>query len=158
MKVKVNNLEETKKLAHALGRVVQPGDVVLLEGDLGVGKSEFVRFIVKNLCQEVEHVPSPTFTIVQTYDSEAVGDINHFDLYRIEHEEELVEIGIEDIFLHGVSFIEWPDRLGYLRPENCLIVSINRGCLENEREFEFEATTESWRRRICQIFDELGVG
>jgi tRNA threonylcarbamoyladenosine biosynthesis protein TsaE len=99
------------RLADEAGR----GDVFALSGTLGAGKTTLARGFIRALTGPDEEVPSPTFTLVQTYDTKK-GTVWHFDLYRLEDPEEAWELGIEEAFAGGISLIEWPDRLGALLP------------------------------------------
>lgn len=93
------------------------GGVVLLHGDLGMGKSVFSRAVIRILCDDdAMDVPSPTFTLVQQYDAQS-GSIFHFDLYRLSDESEIYELGWDDAMNDGIALVEWPERLGYLRPQ-----------------------------------------
>ena len=94
----------------ALAAALRPGDVVLLDGPLGVGKTTLVRGLIAALGHEGE-VPSPSFAIVQPYEALALP-LWHVDLYRIEHPSELVELGLDTIFDDGVLIVEWPSRAG----------------------------------------------
>ncbi len=105
---------QTKEIAAALARSAKAGDVYLLHGPLGAGKSTFARAFIRALCGEDTDVPSPTFTLVQTYENSAVT-IWHFDLYRLKDPGEIFEIGFEDA-LSGITLVEWPERLGTLTP------------------------------------------
>ena len=113
----------TERFAAGIARLAHRGDVIALWGDLGAGKTTFARGFLRTL-GIVEDVPSPTFTLVQSY---ATGDLTtyHFDLYRIESAEEIYELGIEDAFADGISLIEWPDRLGGLLPEDRLDITLD---------------------------------
>ncbi len=108
------------------------GDVLLLKGDLGAGKSTFARALIQSLCGKDTEVPSPTFTLVQTYDADEFT-LWHFDLYRLKHPEEVYELGIEEAYHNGVSLIEWPDRLGGQIPPGALELEFKYGVDENER-------------------------
>jgi tRNA threonylcarbamoyladenosine biosynthesis protein TsaE len=115
-----------KELAGLAVRILpylRAGDVVALVGDLGAGKTAFVRALVQSQWPE-EEVPSPTFTLVQTYDMPAFT-IWHFDLYRLkEKETDILELGWDEARRVGVSFVEWPERLGSLLPKDRLEISI----------------------------------
>ena len=101
----------TESLAQQLARQLRCGDIVALGGDLGAGKTTFARALIQSLGDKDEEVPSPTFTLVQTYELSAFA-LWHFDLYRLESPEDAFELDIEEAFAMGVSLIEWPERLG----------------------------------------------
>lgn len=118
---------ETAAAAADFAATLRPHDIVLLNGDLGMGKSVFSRAILRALTRMPElDVPSPTFTLVQTYDTPK-GEVYHFDLYRLKDPEELYEIGWEDALSTGILLVEWPDRLGYLRPKQAVSVTLAAG-------------------------------
>jgi tRNA threonylcarbamoyladenosine biosynthesis protein TsaE len=135
----------TVALAHRLARLARPGDVFALEGDLGSGKTTLARAFVRALTTDDEEVPSPTFTLVQTYESRA-GMIWHFDLYRLERADEVLELGIEDAFGSGISLIEWPARLGPWLPAGRLCLSI-RADAEGVRHVSLVGDS-AWFRRL----------
>ncbi len=111
-----NSEQETVRIATDFARGLTRGDVVLLDGDLGAGKSVFARAVIRYLSGKADlEVPSPTFTLVQTYDT-SVGEVYHFDLYRLKDPDEIFELGWEDA-LKGICLVEWPDRLGGYRPK-----------------------------------------
>lgn len=109
----------TGALGAQLGKVLRPGDVVLLHGDLGMGKTTLARGMIAALCG-VDDAPSPTYTLVQSYDTDGGDWLFHADLYRIEAEAELEELGLGDAFDEAICLIEWPDRLGCYMPERRL--------------------------------------
>lgn len=118
-----NSEDETAKLAADLAMSLKSGDIICLYGTLGMGKSIFARECIKKLCNNnTLEVPSPTFTLVQTYDGET-SQISHYDLYRIEDAEEIYELGWEEA-LDGITIIEWPERLGNLKPAKTLDITI----------------------------------
>ena len=113
----------TERLAAILAKEARPGDAILLSGDLGAGKTHFARAFINALTPAAEEVPSPTFTLVQTYSGEANGapvEIWHFDLYRLKSPEETEELGIDEALAEGITLVEWPDRLGPLTPREHL--------------------------------------
>ncbi|NFV78637.1 tRNA (adenosine(37)-N6)-threonylcarbamoyltransferase complex ATPase subunit type 1 TsaE [Magnetospirillum aberrantis] len=122
----------TRALGARLARLARPGDVILLFGTLGTGKSTLARAFIRALTSPDEEVPSPTFTLVQAYEAKT-ADIWHFDLYRLDKPEDAYELGIEDAFLDGVSLIEWPERLGGLAPRRRLDLSLETGGAETAR-------------------------
>ncbi|MBE0413884.1 tRNA (adenosine(37)-N6)-threonylcarbamoyltransferase complex ATPase subunit type 1 TsaE [Yoonia sp.] len=110
---------DTAALAGRIAPILRPGDVILLEGPIGAGKSAFSRALIRARLGRQEEVPSPTFTLIQTYEDPA-GDIWHCDLYRLTHADEIFELGLDDAFDTAICLIEWPDRLGDDAPENAL--------------------------------------
>ena len=100
----------TTRLGQALAGQLTAGEVVLLSGALGMGKSTLARGLIRALTRPDEDVPSPTFTIVQFYDGPT--PVAHFDLYRLEDPDEIEEIGLHEALDHGAVLIEWPERLG----------------------------------------------
>lgn len=116
----------TAALAARLAALLQPGDVVLLAGDLGAGKSFLARALIRAAAGEPElEVPSPTFTLVQSYDLPA-GELWHFDLYRLAAPDEVLELGWDEARL-GICLVEWPDRLGPLTPADRLKIELAHG-------------------------------
>ncbi len=118
--------DATRRLAADFADLVRPGDVLLLEGEIGAGKSTFARALIQSRLGRAEDVPSPTFTIVQTY-PDAAGDIWHCDLYRLTSPEEAWELGLDDAFEEAICLIEWPDRLGQERPAKALTLTFAAG-------------------------------
>lgn len=135
------NESQTKRLAEKIASIAKKGDIFALFGTLGAGKSTFSRYFIQYLTS-AEDVPSPTFTLVQTYES-ADFDIYHYDMYRLKHEDEAYELGIEDAFYQGVNLIEWPEKINGLLPRNIWKVDIE--VKENKRTFSitvFDAEKE----------------
>ena len=118
------NIDETRAFARDFAHILNAPVTVALHGDLGVGKSEIARTIIQTLCGENTVVPSPTFTLVQTYVS---GDkkISHFDLYRISDVAELVEIGLDYAIQNDITLIEWPDIAAHMLPDNTIHIDIS---------------------------------
>lgn len=114
------NLEETRAWAADFAKKLKAPTVVALHGDLGMGKSEVARKIIQTLCGADTVVPSPTFTIVQSYDG-----ISHFDLYRVEDASELTEIGLEHAIDNDITLIEWPEIAAHMLPQNTIHVYIS---------------------------------
>jgi tRNA threonylcarbamoyl adenosine modification protein YjeE len=120
--VDLGDEKATAALAARLAALARPGDLIALSGDLGAGKTSFARAFI-GARGGGESVPSPTFTLVQTYDLPG-GAVWHFDLYRLRVAEEAWELGIEDAFESGISLIEWPEWLGALLPGRRLVVAL----------------------------------
>ncbi|MEN9012370.1 MAG: tRNA (adenosine(37)-N6)-threonylcarbamoyltransferase complex ATPase subunit type 1 TsaE [Yoonia sp.] len=116
----------TSQCAARLAPLLKIGDCVLLEGSIGAGKTAFARALIRARLGHMEEVPSPTFTLVQTYDDPA-GDIWHCDLYRLTHPDEAVELGLTEAFETAICLIEWPDRLGSDAPDDAIRLSFVAG-------------------------------
>lgn len=122
------DLDSLVRHAEGLAAGLAPGDVIALWGDLGAGKTTFARALIRARAaacgRRIDEVPSPTFTLVQTYDL-PTGDIWHFDLYRLAAPDEVFELGIEDALAGGIALIEWPARLGPLLPARRIDVELS---------------------------------
>ena len=110
MKIALPDAEATTALGQAIAPLLTTGDSLLLYGPLGMGKSTLARGLIRALTTPDEDVPSPTFTLVQFYESDP--PVAHFDLYRLTRPEEAFEIGLDEALDEGCAVIEWPERLG----------------------------------------------
>jgi len=137
----------TRRLGAALADRLRPGDVVALGGDLGAGKSTLARALIQALAGPDTEVPSPTFTLVQVYDTPGAR-IWHFDLYRLEHPDDAVELDIDDAFAEGISLIEWPERLGSLLPARRIDIELAPGAgpmARVARLTPYDTDTKRWQ-------------
>ena len=114
----------TTRLGVLLAGLVQPGDTVLLHGPVGAGKTHLARALIQARLGRAEDVPSPSFTLVQTYAADG-ADIWHADLYRLSHPHDVLELGLDDAFASAICLIEWPDRLGKSTPKNALNITLS---------------------------------
>lgn len=116
--------QSTKDLAILLASVLKQQDVLLLHGDLGVGKTTFSKYFIRSYLNEPSiEVPSPTFTLVQHYGEEK-NRLDHYDCYRLEDEEEILEIGLEESFSSALSLIEWPDKIVSFLPVHASVLGL----------------------------------
>lgn len=115
--------EATDALARLLAGHLTPGTTLLLSGPIGAGKSHVSRAIIRTRLGRMEDVPSPTFTLVQTYE-DPVCEIWHADLYRLSHPDEVLELGLEDAFGNAICLVEWPERLGKHAPQDAIHLSL----------------------------------
>ena len=141
----------TQVLARSLAVLANSGEQLALIGDLGTGKTVFARAFVRALCGADTEVPSPTFTIVQTYDSKDGRELFHFDLYRLESPDEALELDIDDAFADGISLIEWPERLGPFLPPNHLELALSYGDTQSQRRAVITAG-DNWAERLQEIY------
>ncbi|MBX5472520.1 MAG: tRNA (adenosine(37)-N6)-threonylcarbamoyltransferase complex ATPase subunit type 1 TsaE [Acetobacteraceae bacterium] len=122
LELELSSLAETQRLAERLARLLKRGDLVLLEGPLGAGKTEFARALLRAMTENPRlEVPSPSFSLVLSYETKR-GPVHHFDLWRLSGPEELAELGFADA-LRDIVLVEWPDRLGPMEPKNALRIS-----------------------------------
>ena len=142
--------DDTRSLAEKVASVAEKGDVFALYGTLGAGKSTFSRYFIQYLTQAKE-IPSPTFTLLQTYDAEKF-EIYHYDMYRLKQPDEAYELDIEEAFYNGVSLIEWPEKIAPLLPRKLWKISIEtKG---NERIFTIEASDENKFRKLEEVLSD----
>ena len=144
------SIEETKALAAKLATLLRRGDTVLLEGTLGVGKTAFARFVLEALGVE-DDIPSPTFTLVQNYETK-VGTVYHFDLYRLKVPEEIEEIGFEDACGEGIVLVEWPEKARYFMPRESLTLFFEILANGTDRSVHLKAST-AWQERVKGLLD-----
>jgi tRNA threonylcarbamoyladenosine biosynthesis protein TsaE len=135
--------DATHALARKLAAHLRPGDTVLLSGAVGAGKTHFARGIILALLETPEDVPSPTYTLVQTYPG-VTGEIWHVDLYRLTDSSELEELGLLAAFSDAICLVEWPDRLGPAAPDNVLSLSLQATPNEDARKVLVTWSDERW--------------
>ncbi len=147
----LRDLAATESLARALALRARRSDVIALHGALGLGKTTFARAFIRGRAggEAVREVPSPTFTLVQTYDLPGCP-VWHFDLYRLTDPEETWELGIEEAFAEAISLIEWPERLGRHLPDRRLDVEFLAGASPDGRRVRLSGGGE-WPRRLAGL-------
>ncbi len=133
--------------AARLAPLLQEGDCITLSGDLGAGKSSFARALIHALGGPSE-VPSPTFTLVQSYET-ARGTLNHFDLYRLKAADEVYELGWEEA-LSGLCLVEWPERLGSLVPHAALAIRFDFPQHQQSRILTVKGSA-AWATRLVSL-------
>lgn len=149
MKLAVTSLEGTRHVAGALAPLLAPRDVLLLHGTLGAGKTSMAQALIRALAGENTEVTSPTFTLQHPYDLPGGQQLVHMDLYRIAHEGELHELGLDDVFDTAISLIEWPERLGSFVPKEYLYLHIEIA-QDDARIITLKATS-AWQARIKEL-------
>lgn len=137
MIIETNSAEETFALGKALGEKASPGQIYTLDGDLGTGKTVFTQGVAAGL-GITEAISSPTFTIIQEYDTGRLP-LYHFDVYRIGDIEEMEEIGYDDYFFgEGLCLIEWADLIREILPEHVIRITIEK---DLEKGFDYRKIT-----------------
>lgn len=131
MEIVLKNLEDTERFGYRLGSVLEGGDIVCLTGDLGAGKTTLTKSIAKGLDVK-DYVTSPTFALINEYKGRV--PIYHFDVYRLEGIEDVIDLGFEEYFYSkGVTIIEWGNKIEKFLPEDILTIELNRGKKDDER-------------------------
>ncbi len=143
----------TSRLAARLGARLKAGDVVLLSGPVGAGKSHFARALIQSRLAaqgRYEDVPSPTFTLVQSYD---LGDVElwHADLYRLSDLYEIIELGLEQAFDEAICLVEWPERLDSAVPEAALHLTLHPGDGPEDRMLVFSGPAPRWAETLAAL-------
>ena len=150
VRIELEDAEATTALGRAVAPRLEPGEAVLLYGPLGMGKSTLARGLIRALAGDAEDVPSPTFTLVQFY--ETAPPVAHFDLYRLSRPEEAFEIGLDEALDVGAALIEWPERLGddparALGPDILTITLSERG----DGRSATVSGVGAWARKITEL-------
>ncbi|ATX67089.1 tRNA (adenosine(37)-N6)-threonylcarbamoyltransferase complex ATPase subunit type 1 TsaE [Roseinatronobacter bogoriensis] len=138
--------EQTAEIAARLGAGLGAGDALLLSGPVGAGKSLFARALIQSrlaALDRYEDVPSPSFTLVQTYDLETV-ELWHTDLYRLADPHDALELGLDQAFDEAICLVEWPERLGAFQPASALHLSLETTDDPAFRALHFSATDMRW--------------
>lgn len=140
----------TTALAQRIAPLLRAGDALLLSGHIGAGKSFFARSLIRaRLGNPAEDVPSPSFTLVQTYQADG-AEIWHCDLYRLSSPQEVFELGLDEAFMQAICLIEWPDRLGDLAPADALF--LNFAANDDHHTLAFSGASQ-WSKRLESVFD-----
>lgn len=140
----------TNAVARQIAPRLRAGDTLLLEGPIGAGKTTFARALIRaRLGQPEEDVPSPTFTLVQTYQADDV-EIWHCDLYRLVDSQDVLELGLDDAFATAICLIEWPDRLGADRPADALVCAFAASADHHSLSL---TGTAGWQSRLDDLHD-----
>lgn len=145
--IQCRTVAATEQLATQLAVLAAPGDIIALSGGLGAGKTTFTRAFVHALTNANDDVPSPTFTLVQIYDT-SIGQLWHCDLYRLATPDDARELGLEEAFSNAICVIEWPERLGSLLPVRRLALAFNFDKTNSAmRQIEIEGDAR-WAERL----------
>lgn len=144
----LNSPDQTADFARSLGAQLGAGDTILLSGNVGAGKTHFARALIQSLLAAPEDVPSPTFTLVQVYDAASGLEVWHADLYRLTDPTETEELGLTDAMEQAICLIEWPDRLGALRPADPLDITLSEADAEDHRTLTATWLGERWDTKM----------
>ena len=149
--IRLKGLEETEEFGKKLGNLLQSGDLLSLTGDLGAGKTTLTKSIGIGLGVE-DYITSPTFTLINEYEGRV--KVYHFDVYRLEDEEDLLDLGYEDYFYsNGVTIVEWGDKVENILPSDRINLEIEKGEDQDERM----VTLSGQGNRYRQIVKELNI-
>jgi tRNA threonylcarbamoyl adenosine modification protein YjeE len=145
-RIELPDLAATRAFGRRLAALLRRGDLVALKGDLGAGKSELARAVIRARAGAEIEVPSPSFTLVQGYGLPGLP-ITHADLYRLDDSAELDELGLEEALAEGALLVEWPERAGDRLPADRLTLALTMPAQPSARSLEIEAGP-SWRHRL----------
>ena len=148
--------EETYRFGSSLADKISAGDVITLSGQLGSGKTVLARGLIQTHLDSNEYIPSPTFNLVNIYDSKK-PTIWHFDLYRLKNPIEIEELGLDEALADGVTLIEWPEKALEYIPNNVLNITISTNRETNQRQIQLIEST-LWFNRIKEfkfLFESL---
>ena len=152
-----SGVEQTRDLAGRLAAILEPGDVILLEGDLGAGKTTFTQGLAGALGVG-DGVTSPTFTLMNIYPTKAGFDLVHVDVYRLERLSEVVDLALPEMIEDGaVAVVEWGERAAAALPGDRLRIVIGAGPDEDARRVELVPEGPSWERRRAALADAVGA-
>ena len=148
--IELSTLQRTESLGTVLGKIAEPGDIITLAGTLGAGKTALTQFIGRGLGIDPRiYITSPTFSLLHEYQGRI--PLYHLDLYRLGSEEEIESLGFPEYFYgHGLTVIEWPERLGSLMPAERLHVELVISG-ENSRTAHLNAHGELWQKKVADI-------
>jgi len=148
LRLTLDSPDATTAVAAALAPLLGAGDVVLLSGQVGAGKTHFARALIQArliAAGAIEDIPSPTYTLVQTYD-DGICEIWHADLYRLSDPAEIHELGLADAFCDAICLVEWPDRLNGFQPVDPLSIHLSSTSTPGERIARISGLGERWAK------------
>ncbi|WP_101066712.1 tRNA (adenosine(37)-N6)-threonylcarbamoyltransferase complex ATPase subunit type 1 TsaE [Roseovarius salinarum] len=146
----MQDADRTCRFAQALASRLAPGCVLLLDGPIGAGKTHFARCLIQATQDMPEDVPSPTYTLVQSYATRR-GEVVHADLYRLGDTSELAELGLDEAFNTAICLVEWPDRLGDAAPEKALTLEFEIPSSGIGRNVTLSWTDPAWAERLAGV-------
>ena len=151
-KLNISKLENTKKIADIFAKNIVKGNVILFYGEIGVGKTTFIKFLVNSLekidKKIISEITSPTFSLMNQYKLNKF-DIHHYDLYRLKSEKEILSLNIFEDISDKILLIEWPEILGEYKPKNTIDINFEYGENFNSRYLTISAYEK------LKIFDEF---
>ncbi|MCF6465264.1 tRNA (adenosine(37)-N6)-threonylcarbamoyltransferase complex ATPase subunit type 1 TsaE [Clostridium sp. Cult2] len=149
VKIVLEGLKETEKLGEKLGSLLEGGDLISLTGDLGAGKTTLTKSIGIGLGVS-DYITSPTFTLINEYKGRFW--LYHFDVYRLEDEEDLLDLGYEDYFYsNGVTIVEWGDKIEDILPRNRIDINIEKGKKLDERIITISGQGERYEKIVKEL-------
>jgi tRNA threonylcarbamoyladenosine biosynthesis protein TsaE len=149
LEIRINGLKETEDFGIKLGKLLEPGDIVCLNGELGAGKTTMTKSIGIGLGVE-EYITSPTFTLINQYRGRM--PVYHFDVYRLENVEELYDLGFDEYFFgNGVCIIEWAEKIEKMLPEDRLVIDIKNGKNIDERTLHISGHGPRYEELIKEL-------
>ena len=157
LQLELPDLNATQRLGALLASNLLAGDVIAISGALGAGKSALARAIIQAANPDEMDVPSPTFTLVQTYELQDGTPLWHLDLYRIESPAEAMELGLEDAFIDAACLIEWPEKLKQMLPKDNLSIYLYLSNKNYSDDFRYAdiIVPPGWTARMQSVIAKL---
>ena len=146
----LNSPDQTVDLATKLALRLHPGDILLLEGEIGAGKTHFASAVIHALMDPIDDVPSPTFTLIQVYDTSA-GEVWHADLYRLHSADECIELGLSEAFETAICLVEWPAKLKELTPPHALHLRLTDDQGDDTRQLRLCWSDPRWQEKLADL-------
>lgn len=149
VKIVLKGLKETEEFGQKLGSLLEGGDLLSLTGDLGAGKTTLTKSIGIGLGIS-DYITSPTFSLINEYKGRVW--LYHFDVYRLEGEEDLLDLGYEDYFYSdGVTIVEWGDKIEDILPENRININIKKGKKQDERIVNLSGKGKRYEKIVKEL-------
>ena len=146
IKFNIQEEKKTKVIAQEISKICKKGDVLAISGSMGIGKTTFVRYFIKNI-SKAQSVPSPTYNIMLPYETK-YSTIYHMDAWRLKSYNDALSLGIVEKFDDAIFLIEWAEKIKVILPNNCLKLSIKN---KNDKKFLEIKGNEAWQNRLKNI-------
>ena len=146
--IDIKKKSKTKYIAEELSKICNKGDVLTLSGEIGAGKTTFIRYFIKKM-SNTSNVPSPTYNLMLPYES-SKSIIYHMDAWRIKNYKEIISLGVSEMFENSIFLIEWAEKISKVLPKNCLRLHIENK--DDTRVLRLDGNS-AWKKRLQKFID-----